>query len=464
MSDQKRGAADFGTLPLPRLLISMALPAIIANVFNSLYNIVDQIFIGRGIGYLGNAATSISFPLTIICLAFGLLCGIGGAAEFNLSMGRGQQNRAGHIVGNAISMAVIFGVLTAVLVLLFLEPLLLLFGATDATLGYAKAYTGITAIGLPFLMFTIAANPLVRADGSPIRSMMAVIIGAVLNTILDPIFIFVFHWGISGAALATTISQIVSALYFALYFSRFRSVKLDRDCFRLKSRVMRSIAALGSSGFIFQFSNMLVQIVTNNMLRTHGAASSYGSDVALAVSGIVLKLNAIFIAVIIGVVQGAQPILGYNFGAGQYRRVRGTVKLTLSFSLFISCMAFAVFELFPTQLLSIFGEGSDMYVKFGTIYIRVFLLFTILNGVQIAASTFFQAIGQAGKGAVLSLLKQVVILLPLLMILPQFFGVYGVIYAGPIVDLIAFGTATAWLVLEMRKIRSYEDRSLPANG
>ncbi|MDO5100591.1 MAG: MATE family efflux transporter [Eubacteriales bacterium] len=458
MKIANRGGATeyFGTMPLPRLLFSMAMPAIIANVFNSLYNIVDQIFIGHGVGYLGNAATGIAFPLTTICLAFGLMCGIGGAANFNLSMGRGEIEKAKKIIGNAISLSVMFGLVVAVIVLLFLEPLMLLFGATDATLGYAMEYTRITALGLPFLMFTIAANSLVRADGSPVTSMLAVIIGAVLNTMLDPLFIFVFHWGIAGAALATTISQIVSALYFALYFRRFRSMRLDRDCFRLSGSQIKVIATLGSSSFIFQISNMAVQILTNNMLRTHGEQSIYGSDIALAVAGIVLKLNAIFIAVIIGVVQGAQPILGYNYGAKQYARVRETVRLMLTFSFVISLIAFIGFEVFPATLLAIFGEGSALYFEFGTLYIRVFLLLTIVNGVQIASTTFFQAIGKAGKGALLSLLKQVIILLPLLLILPRFFGVYGVIYAGPIVDLIAFITAGVLLLLEMKTMKQLE--------
>lgn len=440
------------TAPIPKLLATMAMPAIIANLVNSLYNIVDQIFIGHGVGYLGNAATSVAFPLTIICLAFGLTLGLGGASNFNLSLGRGQKERAAHVIGNAIFLSLALGVLIGAVIILLLKPLLILFGATEATLAYAIDYTGITAFGIPFLMFTMSLNPLVRADGSPTYSMMAIVVGAILNTILDPIFIFGFQWGIKGAAFATLISQILSALFLGLYFRRFKSIHLKSSDFRLDRDVIKSIVSVGSSSFIFQSSTMLIQIVTNNMLRKYGAESIYGSDIAIAVAGIVMKINSLFIAIIIGLVQGAQPIVGFNYGARQLERVKETTALMLKTAIVISLVAFLAFELFPKPFLTLFGHGSALYFQFGIKYVRVFLFFVILNGVQIASTTFFQAIGKASIGAFLSLTKQVIFLLPLLFILPHFFGVEGVMFAGPISDAIAFITALTFLRREFKRM------------
>ncbi|EHI70421.1 MATE family efflux transporter [Streptococcus ictaluri] len=445
-------ANKFQTQPISSLLFAMAMPAIIANLVNSLYNIVDQIFIGHSVGYLGNAATSVAFPLTIICLAFGLTFGLGGASNFNLSLGRGQIDRASKVVGNAITLSLSVGFLIGLLIIIFIKPLLLLFGATDATMAYAFDYTSITAFGIPFLLFTMSVNPLVRADGSPTYSMMAIVFGAVLNTILVPIFIFQFGWGIKGAALATLISQILSAIYMGLYFRRFKSVSLCPNDFKLKTDIVKSILSVGSSSFIFQFSTMIIQIVTNNMLRKYGAESIYASDIAIAVAGIVMKINSLFIAIIIGLVQGAQPILGYNYGAKDLERVRATTGLLLKSAIVISIIAFFSFEVFARSFLNLFGTGSDLYFQFGMKYVRVFLFFVILNGVQIAATTFFQAIGKASIGAFLSLTKQVIFLLPLLLLLPYFFGVEGVMYAGPISDLIAFIAALTLLKREFQRM------------
>lgn len=441
-----------GTRPLPQLLFSMAVPAVIANLVNSLYNIVDQIFIGHGIGYLGNAATSVAFPLTTICMAFGLTCGLGGSANFNLALGRKELDKAKHIVGTAVSILLVIGIVICIFTNLFLETLLISFGATDHILDYAIQYTRITSFGIPFLMLSTGLNPLVRADGSPTYSMTAIVLGAVLNTILDPIFIFIFDWGIQGAAIATLISQILSAVILAAYLRHYKLVKLSKKHFIPNIQSLKSILSVGFSSFIFQSSLLVIQIVTNNMLNKYGADSIYGSDIAIAIAGIVTKINAIFIAVIIGVVQGAQPIVGYNYGAEKYDRVKGVVKLILFAASAISLTAFLVFECFPKQLISLFGTGTDLYFEFGIKYVRIFLFFTILNGIQISSSTFFQAIGKAGKGAFLSLTKQIIFLLPLLMILPRFIGIFGVMYAAPVSDFIAFSASFTMLCMELKKM------------
>lgn len=441
-----------GYKPVSKLLASLAIPAVVANLVNALYNIVDQIFIGQGVGYLGNAATNIAFPIVTICLAIGLMIGVGSAANFNLELGRKNPDKAKHVAGTAASLLVIIGVLLCIIILIFLKPMMIAFGATDNILDYAMEYTGITSFGVPFLLFSIGANPLVRADGSPKYSMMSIIIGAVLNTILDPIFMFVFGMGISGAAWATVISQIISALVLALYFPKFKTVKFEWKDFIPQFSAMKIIVSLGISSFIFQFSTMIIQITTNNLLKIYGESSIYGSDIPIAVAGIVAKINVIFIAVVIGIVQGAQPIFSYNYGAKNYGRVRQTMRLLLKVTITISSLIFVVFQVFPVQMISLFGSGSDLYFQFGVKYMRVFLFFMFINGVQIGASTFFPSIGKAVKGVIISLMKQIAVLLPLLIILPKFMGVDGIMFATPVTDFISFIVAVVFLVYEFKKM------------
>ena len=441
-----------GTKPLGKLLFSLAVPAVIANVVNALYNIVDQIFIGNGIGYLGNAATSVSFPLTTICMAIGLMTGLGSAAGFNLELGRKNEELAKKYAGNAASILIISGVVICIIVRIFLKKLLVVFGASEQILPFAQTYAGITSLGIPFLLFSTGTNPLVRADRSPKYSMAAIVSGAVLNTILDPIFIFKFGLGIAGAAWATVISQIVSAVMLALYFPRFKSVNFSLKDFVPNVKVIAKICSLGLNSFIYQSSNLLVQIVLNNSLRHYGEASVYGSDIPIAVAGIVVKINVIYISFIIGLINGAQPICSYNYGAKKYRRVRDTVRLFIKAALVISFTAFAVFEIFPTQIIRLFGDGSDLYFTYASKFMRVYLFCIFVTGVQICISTFFPSIGKAAKGAALSFAKQILFVVPLMLILPRFMGLDGVMFAQPIADFTAFLLAVIFLVNEMKQM------------
>lgn len=441
------------TKSVGKLLLSLAIPAIIANLVNSLYNIVDQIFIGHGVGYLGNAATSVAFPLTTICMAIGLMVGLGGSANFNIQIGKQNTDKARAIVGTATTLLVASGVIIMVVVNIFLNDLLWLFGATNQTIDYAVKYTRITSFGIPFLLFSTGFNPIIRADGSPIYSMLSVLTGAILNTILDPIFIFVCNWGIAGAAWATLISQIVAAVMCALYFIWFRNVKIRSiKEFIPRLKITKMIVTVGISSFIFQISTMVIQIVSNNMLKKYGAESVYGSDIPIAIAGIVSKISLIFLSVVIGIIQGAQPIFGFNYGAKNFKRVRDTLKLAILSSFIFSLFAFALFMFAPRPLISLFGEGNELYYEFGVKYLRVFLFFTFLNGIQIASTTFFQAIGKAVKGAILSLIKQVIFLLPLLVVLPMFMGVDGCMFAAPISDFIAFVSAAIMLYFELKRM------------
>ncbi len=453
-NETNRGVQEnpLGTAPLGKLLFSLAFPSIVANVVNALYNVVDQIFIGQGVGYLGNAATSVAFPLTTICMAIGLMVGLGCASGFNLELGRGNPKTAQKLAGTSASTVLLAGCVICILVRIFLEPLLTAFGATEQILPYAKEYAGITSFGIPFLLFSTGINPLVRADRSPKYSMFAIVTGAVLNTILDPIFIFVFDWKIAGAAWATVISQVISALILILYFPRFKSVCFEASDFIPRFEHIATICRLGFNSFVFQFSNLLVQITLNNTLRLYGASSPYGSDIPIAAAGIVMKINVIFIALIIGLINGAQPICSFNYGAQKYSRVRKTVSLFMRTSAIISIVLWLIFELFPRQLTSIFGSGDELYFDFAARFMRIYLFFTFLNGMRICCATFFPSIGNAAKGAIISFSYQIVLIIPLMLILPRFFGLNGVLFSTPTADFITFVLSMILLIDELRKM------------
>ena len=442
------------------LLKQFAIPSIIAMVVSSLYNIVDQVFIGQGVGYLGNAATNVAFPLTTICLAITLLISIGSASRFSLSLGAGDQERAAQSVGNAVSMMILFGIFYFILIEIFLHPLLNAFGATAEVMPYAKSYTRITAIGMPFLIVTNGMSNLARADGSPKYSMTCMLVGAIINTILDPIFIFVLHLGVEGAALATIIGQFFSFLMAAHYLKMFRQIRLEKRHFYLKLPVCLNIASLGMSNCLNQLAITLVQVVMNNSMTYYGAKSIYGSEIPLAASGIVLKTNAILLSVIIGLSQGSQPIIGFNYGAKQYDRVRGVYKLAISCNLVVSAIGFVLFQFFPKQIISLFGTGDSLYFEFSVKFMRIFLFMVLINGVQLLSSNFFAAIGKPLKGMFLSLTRQVIFLIPLLLILPVFFGIDGIMFSAPIADTIAFLVTVFFISREMKQMRNLEKEAV----
>ena len=447
------GRNPLGYEKIPVLLRRYAIPSIIAMVVSSLYNIVDQIFIGQGVGYLGNAATNVAYPLTTICLSIALLIGIGGASRFSLSLGAGDDESARRAAGTAVAMLAAAGVLYAVLIELFLTPLMLAFGATGEVLPYAQEYTRITAIGMPFLILTNGVSNLARADGSPRFSMACMLLGAVINTILDPLFIFAFQLGIGGAAWATVIGQTASCAMALSYLPRFRQVRLTRRSFRIPPREALRIASLGMSNSLNQLALTLVQIVLNNSLTYYGAFTVYGSDVPLASCGIVMKTNAILIGVIVGLSQGSQPIVGFNYGAKQLPRVWGTYRLAITCSLVISVAGWLLFQLCPQQIISLFGTGSPEYFEFAVRFMRTYLFMAPVNGVQILSSNFFTAIGKAPRGVFLSLTRQVLFLIPLILILPLFLGLDGILYAAPIADAVAFAVTVVFMLAFYRSTK-----------
>ncbi len=422
------------------LLKQFAVPSVIAMLVSSLYNIVDQIFIGNSpAGYLGNGATNVAFPLTTICLAISLLFGVGGAAFFGLSLGRGEKDKAAQCVSTVLYMSVIVGVIYAVLVETFLTTMLKAFGATADILPYAVQYASITAVGMPFLILTNAMSNLIRADGSPRYSMVCTVTGAVVNTILDPVFIFVFHMDVAGAAIATTISQILSCCLAMAYLPRFRSVVLGRKDLRLQLAMGVKIASLGMSNFLTQLSMMLLQVVLNNSLNHYGAMSIYGENIPIAAAGIVMKVNSILVSVFVGLCQASQPIESFNYGAKQYSRVKATYLLAVKCALSVSVIGWLVFQLFPRAVIGIFGSTDDpLYMEFAVRFLRTFLFMTFLNCIQPLSSNMFSAIGQPIKGVLLSLSRQVILLIPLMLVLPLFWQMDGLLIAAPIADAIAF--------------------------
>lgn len=445
-----------GNAPVTSLMIKFAVPSIIAMLVGALYNIVDQLFIGNAVGPLGNAATNIAFPFTTSCLSLALLFGIGGASCFNLSMGRGDREKAPYFVGNATVMMIICGVVLLVVTQIFLTPLLKLFGSPDDVLPLAQEYVGITSWGFPFMIITTGGGHLIRADGSPKMTMFCNLLGAVINTGLDALFVLALGWGMSGAAWATIIGQIISGTVAIAYLTRYKTVHLGLKHLRIHWRYTSKIIAIGMASFFNQIAMMVVQIAMNNLLKHYGALSVYGESIPIAVSGIVMKVNQITFSIVIGLGQGAQPIISFNYGAQKYDRVKKALRSAVTVGTGVALLAFFMFQLFPREIIAMFGDGTDEYFEFGVKFFRIFLFFTWLNCLQPIASTFFTSIGKSFKGAFLSLTRQILFLLPPMIILPVFIGIDGILWAGPFADLLSAAAAIILIAVELRIMKRQE--------
>lgn len=441
-----------GTEKIVKLMRKFSIPCIISLVVNSLYNIVDQIFIGWGVGYLGNGATNVVFPLTMVCLAFALMFGDGSSAFLSLKLGEKKNEEARKGVANGILSSIIVSILLCAIILGFLPQLLNIFGCTDALREYALSYGFIIAIGLPFMMIGTTLNSIIRADGNPKYAMASMLTGAILNIILDPIFIFVFKMGVEGAAIATVISQFVTFLMNILCIRKFKSIKIKKEDFRLKLHLAGKVSMLGISSFITQMAIVVVMAFENNLLGKYGAESEFGSEIPITVLGIVMKISQILNSIIIGIAAGAQPILGYNYGAAKYDRVKKTLKIVLGLSVAVSTVAFILFQTIPDKLISIFGSGDTLYMEFACLAFRTYLMLCICNGIQIPAGIFFQAIGKGVKSAFISLSRQILFLIPAMVTFGHLFGIHGVLYAGPFADGLAFVIATILLVLQVKNL------------
>jgi len=450
MSEEKIN--PLGSAPIGKLMVKFAVPSIIAMLVGAFYNIVDQLFIGHAIGTLGNAATNVAFPFTTSCLSLALLFGIGGASCFNINLGKGNKEEAPYFMGNALIMLIICGTILCLVAQIFLEPLLILFGSPADVLPYAVPYVRITAIGFPFLLLGTGGGHLMRADGSPKMTMISNITGAVINIVLDALFVLVFKWGMEGAALATIIGQFASACIVLTYMRRPKTLPLLKKHLIPNFKYIKNIAAIGMGSFFNQLAMMLVQIVLNNSLKHYGALSVYGESIPIACAGIVMKVNQIFFSIIIGIAQGSQPVESFNYGARNFKRVKDAYRLAAIAGGLISFGSFILFQTMPRQLLGLFGEGSPEYFEFGVKTFRVMLFFTWFNFMQPITSTFFTSIGKAIKGVFLSMTRQIIFLLPLIVFLPTLWGIDGILVAGPIADFLAGITAVIMVIYEFKHI------------
>ena len=445
--------SPFATEPIGRLIVKFAVPSVIALLVNSLYNIVDQIFIDWGVGYLGNGATNIVFPITIIALALSMMIGNGGAAYLSLKMGEGEVETAKKGVGNAVTLVTIVSILLAVIFLVWIDPILTLFGATDVLRPFALEYGFIIGAGLPFMMISAAINSMIRADGSPKYAMLSMVIGAIINVILDPVFIFVFQMGVKGAAIATIIGQVASFVVSVLYMPHFKSVQLNKSSFAPCAKVSVNIVIFGLSSFITQFAITIVMALTNNLLAKYGAQSVYGAEIPLTATGIVMKVNQIMIAILLGIATGTQPIIGYNYGAKSYHRVKKALEISLIASEIVSVAAFLIFQFAPMSVVSLFGSEEGLYNKFAVKAFRIFLMLCPLTGFQTIAAVYLQAVGKPVKSAILSLARQIIFFVPTALILPIFLGVEGVLWTGPVADGLAFLLSLAFLLYERNHLK-----------
>ena len=443
---------SLGFAPINQLLRKFCIPTVIMMVVGSLYNMVDQIFIGQGIGLLGNAATNVAFPITTVVLAISVMLGIGGSANFNLLSGQKKEEEAKKYLGCSFTLQVVISVVLMLIVLIFLRPILKGFGATESVLPYAVTYTWITALGIPLYVISQSGTHLIRSDGAPTFSMACGITGAILNLILDPLFIFVFKWGIAGAAWATVIGQVVAGLMVIYYFIRKAHVRLKfRDFVPSAERVWKVIY-VGMGGLLTEIFIAVTQIIMNNVVRKYGPLSVYGAEIPLAVVGIITKVNMVYTSIGIGIHQGCQPLFGFNYGAKNYERVKETYKKAALVTILVGVVFFLVFELFPRPIISIFGGGSEEYFMFAERFFRIFLMFTIFNGIPLFTSGFFTAIRKMFYAVGLPALKQILTFTPLLIFVPMVMGIDGILVAGPVSDFIVIVASFICVAMEFKRL------------
>lgn len=430
-----------------KLLIRFSLPAIVGMLVNALYNVVDRIFIGNGVGPLGIAGITIGFPIMLVQMAFAMLIGIGANSLVSIRLGEQKREEAELILGNAMVLLIAVAVVLSVLGLVFLEPLLISFGASDAVLPYAKDYLRVILWGTTAQAIGFGMNNFIRAEGNPGIAMWTMLIGAILNTALDPLFIFVFGWGISGAAIATVMSQAASALWVLYHFLGGRSsLKLHMKNLKLKSPIVVKIATLGMAPFLMQLAASLLNWIMNKSLIT------YGGDIAVSGMGVVMSITMLILMPIFGINQGVQPIIGYNYGALKFDRVKQALKLAIISATGVVCLGFVIVRLFPVQLISMFNREDAELLAFGERALNIFLTFLPIIGFQIVSANYFQAVGKPRHATFLSLSRQILILIPAMLILPRFFGLDGVLMAGPTADLTSSIVTGIFLFVELRHL------------
>lgn len=434
---------DLGKDKIGKLILSFSIPCVISMLINSVYNIVDQIFIGKGVGTLGNGATNVIFPLVMMFGATAGLIGQGAAANFSLKLGEGKKDEASKSIGMSISLTLIVSTILAVISYILLPKLVYLFGCTDNIYEYAVSYGRIIVIGAPFSLCYSALSNVIRADGSPRYSMFMLIIGAVVNLILDPVFIFGFDMGVKGGALATIIGQIVSFIIAFSYIRNIKSVKLSKDDFKIDRSVFR-ILGLGLSSFITQCTVLVLFVFMNNVMIKYGSFSKFGADIPLSVYGVVSKINSLLISTILGISIGSQPIIGFNYGAGNYERVKETLKKVLTINFSVSIIFNIIFFFFPRYVVGAFVSSGDpsyeLFMEFGELIFHSLFLICFINALEMTTSITLQSLGKVFKSTAVSFARQILLFIPIALLLAKVFdnGIYGILYAGPISDFLCF--------------------------
>ncbi len=456
--------AMFENESIAKLMVKFSLPAIASMVVNSIYNIVDQIFIGQGVGMYGNAATNLTFPLVTIAMAIGTLIADGCVAYFSLKLGQKNYDEAARTMGNGITISLIAGLIITLSMELLLTPVLNLCGGTKVakeTFGYAVEYASITLIGIPFVCISMTVNSIIRAQGSPKYAMFSNMAGCVLNVILDAWFVLGLGWGVAGAAWATIIGQVLNFALAVAYIPRLKGIRFKSEYAKPCVKTLTSFLPLGISSFFTQFGSTIVVICMNNLTVKYGIESVYGPDIPLAAFGIVMKVNSIIVSVMVGLGIGSQPIIGYNYGAKNFRRVRATYLRTIIIGLAVGVIGWACFQLFTQEIINIFGQENDLYNEFALKCFHIFLGVIFLVGFLIPSGIFFQSIGKPAKAMVCTITRQLVYFLPCAYILSGIMGIDGLLYAGPVGDTLAVITVAVLITGEMRIInRSIKAQSI----
>jgi putative MATE family efflux protein len=443
--DKKHEIQMLGEEKIPKLLLKFSIPCVMGLLIGALYNIIDQIFIGNSeLGYLGNAATGVSFPVICIANAFAWCIGDGAASYLSICSGRQDSERAHKCVGTGITVSTIISLVLAVTCLLFAEPLMRLFGASDQTLIMAVEYFRIIAALFPCYLLLSIMNSMIRADGSPAYAMAAMLSGAVINIILDPVFIFLLKWGIAGAAWATALGQVVSFLMCAVYFLRPKCFKLSLRSFVPDGNVLKDVVSLGSATFVAQISIVVMALVCNMTLAHYGALSKYGQDIPISVFSIQTKVYTVVCNIVTGIVLGGQPIFGYNYGAGKLDRVRKTYRIVLLSSVTVGLIATAIFQFCPEIVINLFGAGDALYMEFAGKTFRIYLSLLTVTCLVKMTTVFFQSIGKSGFAVVSSLVRDILCFTPLAIFLSAGLeskaggsGIDGILMAAPLSDAVA---------------------------
>lgn len=464
MQKEKEKELDLGTGNISKLLIIFSVPCIISMLINSVYNIVDQIFIGKGVGSLGNAATNVIFPIVIICTGFAQLLGNGCAANLSLLLGQGKKEEAENSTGTAITGLFIISILICVIGEIFLPQLIYVFGCTTTAYEYAMVYGRIILAGAPFMILYTGLSAIIRADGSPKYSMACLVTGAIINLVLDPIFIFTFDMGVAGGALATIIGQFVSSIIAISYLFRTKTIKLTKKDYLLDKSMLRTMS-YGLSSFIIQLTVLALFITMNNVMIKFGIASKLGADIPLSVYGVVSKINNLYVSFILGLSIGAQPILGFNYGAGKYERSKEVINKVLIFAFIIGIIFNLTTFVFAKPLINLFATKTDpnykLFIEFGVDSLRIFLMVCFLNVLEMSTSVLLQSLGSIKKSTFVAFLRQIILFIPLCLIFANFTNLklYGALYAGPIADIICFIIVIFIFKKEYKKIGKTEIKS-----